>query len=159
MWPCTRHFPAAVADPKGLSVALTPQGWITASFLEGEPGWHISVSALGRDVRTVLWYPQLLSYYLLLIPLQILLGVQGWGAANLPSAWHEAFEAQWRGRAEQCSLLNEVSSRHGASASVISWHSAQSPGPLASPRTRNLDHFLPTQCWVRLLVQFKSLRI
>lgn len=46
------------------------------------------------------------------------------------------------GRAEQCSLLNEVSSRHGASASVISWHSAQSPGPLASPRTRNLDHFL-----------------
>lgn len=47
--------------------------------------------------------------------------------------------------------LDDISSRHGASASMINWHAAQSPGPLASPRTRNLEDVLPTQCWAHLL--------
>lgn len=46
--------------------------------------------------------------------------------------------------------LYDVSSGHGASASMVSWHAAPSPGPLASSQTRNLEHFLPKQCWVHL---------
>lgn len=92
----------------------------------------------------------------LLIPLKAQLGVQGRSATNLPSPSDWASNLMEEASQNNAPFLDDTSGGQVASANMISRLTAQSPGPLASPRT-NLEHLHPAPRCAHLFVQLVSL--